>query len=64
LREAKKIYPAMGRLEERSPRVARYYRVDYDAERKSLTWEEDRQKKAIAAKLDGGYVLKTDRQEF
>jgi transposase len=64
LMEAKKIYQAMGRLEERYPRVARYYRVDYDAERKSLTWEEDREKKAVAQKLDGGYVLKTDRQDL
>jgi transposase len=64
LKEAKKIYQALGRLEERYPRVARYYRIDYDAERKTLTWQEDEEKKAIAAKLDGGYVLKTDRQDL
>ena len=64
LTEAKKIHQAIGRLQERYPRVARYYRMDYDAERKTLTWQEDEEKKAIAAKLDGGYVLKTDRQDL
>ncbi len=64
LREAKKIYQAIGRLQERYPRVARYYPMDYDAERKALTWQEDGEKKAMAAKLDGGYVLKTDRQDL
>jgi transposase len=60
LKEAKKINQAIGRLQERYPRVARYYRMDYDAEQKALTWQEDSEKKAVAEKLDGGYVLKTD----
>ena len=60
LKEAKKIYQALGRLQERYPRVARYWRMDYDAEQKVLTRQEDSEKKALAAKLDGGYVLKTD----
>jgi transposase len=64
LKEGKKIHQAIGRLKERYPRVARYYRMDYDAEQKTLTWEEDEEKKALAAKLDGGYVLKTDRQDL
>jgi transposase len=64
LTKLEKIHQAIGRLQERYPRVARYYRMDYDAERKTLTWEEDREKKAVAAKLDGGYVLKTDRQDL
>lgn len=64
LQEEKTIHQAIGRLKERYPRVARYYRMDYDAERKTLTWEEDREKKAVAEKLDGGYVLKTDRQDL
>lgn len=62
--EAKKIYQAIGRLQERYPRVARYYRMDYDAEQKALTWQEDSEKKAVAEKLDGGYVLKTDRPDL
>ncbi len=64
LQEEKKIHQAIGRLKERYPRVARYYRMDYDAERKTLRWEENSEKKAIAEKLDGGYVLKTDRQDL
>jgi len=64
LKEAKKINQAIGRLQERYPRVARYYRMDYDAEQKALTWREDSEKKAIAEKLDGGYVLKTDHQDL
>jgi transposase len=64
LQEEKKIHQAIGRLKERYPRVARYYRMDYDAEQKTLRWEEDEEKKAIAAQLDGGYVLKTDRPDL
>jgi transposase len=64
LKKAEKIYQAIGRLQERYPRVARYYRMDYDAEQKTLTWQEDREKKAVAAKLDGGYVLRTDRPDL
>jgi transposase len=59
-----KIHQAIGRLQERYPRVARYYRVDYDPEAKALSWQEDDEKKTIAEKLDGGYVLKTDRQDL
>ena len=64
LTKLEKIHQTIGRLKERYPRVARYYRMDYHAEPKTLTWEEDGEKKAIAAKLDGGYVLKTDRQDL
>lgn len=64
LQTLEKIHQAIGRLKERYPRVARYYRMDYDPQRKTLTWEENREKKAIAEKLDGGYVLKTDRQDL
>ena len=64
LTDAKKIYQAIGRLQERYTRVARYYRMDYDGEPKVLSWQEDQEKKAVAEKLDGGYVLKTDRQDL
>ena len=64
LKEAKKIYQAIGRVQERYPRVARYYQLDYDAEQKVLRGQQDEEKKAVAAKLDGGYVLKTDRQDL
>ena len=64
LKKAEKIHQAIGRLKERYPRVARYYRIDYEAEKRILSWEEDQDKKAIAEKLDGGYVLKTDRRDL
>ena len=64
LKKSEKIHEAIGRLKERYPRVARYYRIEYDAEQKRVSWQEDAEKKAIAAKLDGSYVLKTDRQDL
>ena len=64
LKEVKKIHQTIGRLKERYPRVARYYEMDYDAERNILTWQENNEKKTMAEKLDGGYILKTDRQDL
>jgi hypothetical protein len=64
LKREEKIQQAIGRLKERYPRVARYYRIDYNAEGGNLFWQEEEEKKAIAEKLDGGYVLKTDRQDL
>ena len=64
LKDTAKIHQGIGRLQERHPRVARYYRIAYDAAQKHLTWQEDTAKKAIAEQLDGSYVLKTDRQEL
>jgi transposase len=51
-------------LKERYPRVARYYAIEPNAEGKTLSWCEDIDKKARAKKLDGSYVLKTDRQDL
>jgi transposase len=64
LKRADKIHQAVGRLKERYPRVARYYAIELDAEGKRLSWCEDSDKKARARKLDGTYVLKTDRQDL
>jgi transposase len=64
LQDTAKIHQGIGRLQERHPRVARYYRITYDAAQKRLAWHEDTGKKAIAEQLDGSYVLKTDRQEL
>jgi len=64
LKEEKKIQQAIGRLRERYPRVARYYTIEYDAAERKLTWQELAEKKARARKLDGSYVLKTDRQDL
>lgn len=64
LKRADKIHQAIGRLKERYPRVARYYAIEHDADSKAVRWQEDADKKAIAKKLDGSYVLKTDRQDL
>ncbi len=64
LKKTDKIHQAMGRLKERYPRVARYYPMEYDAEQKILSYNEDAAKKAVAEKLDGSYLLKTNRQDL
>ncbi|RPJ85761.1 MAG: IS1634 family transposase [Acidobacteria bacterium] len=64
LKRADKIHQAVGRLKERYPRVARYYAIEPDLEGATLGWREDSVKKAKAEKLDGSYVLKTDREDL
>jgi transposase len=64
LKDTARIHQGMGRRQERHPRVARYYRIAYDAAQKHLIWQENTAKKAIAEQLDGSYMLKTDRQEL
>src|SRR6516162_1694981 len=64
LKTESQIQRTIGRLLERYPRVARYYQISYDAVQKNLSWNELTDKKATARKLDGSYVLKTDRQDL
>jgi transposase len=64
LKQESKIQQAIGRLLERYPRVVRYYEISYDAANQNLSWKELADKKTIAKKLDGSYVLKTDRQDL
>jgi transposase len=59
-----KVGEAIGRLKERYPRVARYYRVGYDEEAKKLSWVVDEDRRGKAEKLDGSYLLKTDRKDL
>jgi len=59
-----KIGEAIGRLKERYPRVARYYRVEYDSASKSFSAELIGEKLAKAEGLDGSYLLKTDRTDL
>jgi transposase len=61
LRDETKVHQAIGRLKERYSRVARYYEVSYDATARTLSFVEQAQKKEVAKRLDGGYLLKTDR---
>jgi transposase len=64
LKDPGKVHEALGRLKERYPRVARYYALGYDAATGSVTWAENTERKALAQRLDGGYLLKTDRQDL
>jgi transposase len=58
------VQESMGRLKERYSRVARYYRLEYDSEKKAFRYSLDEAKLARAEKLDGSYLLKTDRQDL
>jgi transposase len=61
---AAKGHEAIGRLRERYPRVARYYNVTFDAAVPAVTWTPHADTKTKAEQLDGGYLLKTDRQDL
>ena len=58
------VLESIGRLKERYSRVARYYRMEYDSEKKVFHYNLDEAKRARAEKLDGSYLLKTDRQDL
>jgi transposase len=64
LKRPDKIHEALGRLKERYPRVARYWRMSYEADPPKLDWHEDSDKKQRALGLDGTYLLKTDRKDL
>ena len=64
LQQPEKIHEALGRLKERYPRVARYYRIDYESTSRQVIWQEEVEKKVLAVRLDGSYLLKTDRQDL
>jgi len=59
-----RIYEAIGRIKERYPRVARYYEISYHKEKAELSWVAREDKKLVAEKLDGSYLLKTDRSDL
>ena len=58
------IGEAIGRLKERYPRVARYHTLSYDAAQRRLLHQPNAEKKAKAELLDGGYLLRTDREDL
>ena len=64
LKNPVKIGEAIGRLKERYPRVARYYRIEYDAAKKRLTYPVDAQQHAKAEHLDGSYLLHSNRNDL
>jgi transposase len=59
-----KINQAIGRLRERYPRVARYHPLSYDEKTATLGSTLDADKHRTAEKLDGCYLLKTDRKDL
>jgi transposase len=59
-----KINQAIGRLRERYPRVARYHPLSYDEKTAALVSTLDADKHRTAEKLDGCYLLKTDRKDL
>jgi transposase len=64
LSKAAGIGEAIGRLKERYPRVARYYEMEYDETEKKFRWHLNAAKREKAEKLDGSYLLKTDRTDL
>jgi transposase len=64
LRTPAKVCEAIGRLEERYPRVAEYYLIAYEEQQSELSWREDRQRKQKAESLDGSYLLKSSRDDL
>lgn len=64
MQRCEKVYEAIGRLKERYPRVARYWKMEYDPDEQKLDWQEDEAKKQRALRLDGAYLLKTDRKDL
>jgi transposase len=58
------VLQSMGRLKERYPRVARYYLMSYHDKAKRFSYALDQARQAKAEKLDGSYLLKTDREDL
>ena len=64
LTDEAKVHQAIGRLKERYPRVARYYQITYDAQAHAVRWQEDTDRTERVRRLDGSYMLKTDRTDW
>ena len=62
--EPVKIGEAIGRLKERYPRVSRYYPMSHDADSRTLAWRLDGKKHELAIRMDGAYMLRTDRMDM
>ena len=64
LKKEAKIGEAIGRLKERYPRVARYYKMEYNAEEKKFEVGRDEERLSRAEKLDGSYLLRSNRKDL
>jgi transposase len=58
------INEAIGRINERYPRVARYYKLKYNKQGKKLICGQDNERMQKTEILDGSYLLKTDRADL
>jgi transposase len=58
------INEAIGRIKERYPRVARYYKLKYNKQSKKLICGQDNERMQKTEILDGSYLLKTDRGDL
>ena len=59
-----KIGEAIGRLKERYPRVVRYYDIAFDPDTQALRYSLNEPRRELAERLDGSYVLKSDRTDL
>ena len=64
LKQTVKIGEAIGRLRERYPRVARYYRIVFNEEEQAVHFSVLEAKHASAKQLDGSYLLRSDRTDL
>ena len=64
VKKAPKIWERIGRIRERYPRVARYWEIAYDEPARTVTLTAHADKRAKAEKLDGTYLLRTDRMDL
>ena len=64
LADAVKVGEAIGRLKERYPRVARYYDIAYDSTTQTLRYSVNESRRQLAERLDGSYVLKSERTDL
>lgn len=60
----KEIVESIGRLKERYSRVVRYYAIDYDLESKQFHYRLEEEKRGRAERLDGSYLLQSDRKDL
>lgn len=58
------VLESIGRLKERYPRVARYYAIDYSLGSKQFRYRLDEEKRGRAERLDGSYLLQSDRTDL
>ena len=64
IKRVEKIAEAIGRLKERYPRVARYYELAVDPVTAQFSATLKEEERAKAERLDGCYLIKTDRTDL